>query len=338
MKSYRRCIVFTKRPLKEAYVYRDRFIVQPITRSNIPHSPYAKHFPAFLDFTVESEDGRGIIEKDIDETRKICAILTALSNFEFFTYNTDKVAWGVVAPSVDISSMTEEEIAKMNEEARSSVWLCVAGFMYPDYAQDRIISSLSVLDGNSIMQCDNNPSYFTDNPIQEEKDKVLFHEKMGNALDTFYSLDEDTRKIVYSAILLIADGIKLGLHYQSLGFLSYVSSIETMVDLENKGIKIHHCQKCGQPIYSVKKKFLDYLGKYVSNTEASRKKFSDYYSLRSRIAHAGNLFISDVEFSLLNKEIDNKEWFKYMEVQQLARLSLYQWLLRSFVCKANEID
>lgn len=100
-----------------------------------------------------------------------------------------------------------------------------------------------------------------------------------------------------------------------------------MVELENRDLKIQHCETCGQPIYSVRKKFLSFLEKYVSRTESSKKKFSDLYKLRSRIAHSGKLFISDLEFSLLNQEETNKEWFKYMEVQQLARLSLFRWLL-----------
>ena len=61
--------------------------------------------------------------------------------------------------------------------------------------------------------------------------------------------------------------------------------------------------------------------------KSGKKKFSDLYTLRSKIAHSGKLFLSDFEFSLLNQEETNKEWLKYMEVQQLARLSLFRWLL-----------
>lgn len=100
-----------------------------------------------------------------------------------------------------------------------------------------------------------------------------------------------------------------------------------MVELENKGVKVHHCENCGQPMYAVKKKFIDYLVKYVSCTDKIKKKFNDLYKLRSKIAHTGKLFLSDVEFSLMNIEQNNKEWFKYVEVRQLARLSLYRWLL-----------
>ena len=77
------------------------FIIQPITRANIPRSPYANHFPAFLDFQIETKERLeeyDLIQKDIDTAKRICSLLTALSNFEFFTYNSNMSQLGFVAP------------------------------------------------------------------------------------------------------------------------------------------------------------------------------------------------------------------------------------------------
>lgn len=330
MRYYRRTIVYTKCPLKEAFQYKDVFTIQPITRSDVPHSPYAKDYPLFLDYSFETDEVLNeytLVQKDIDESKRICAILTALSNFEFFIYNSSMQHWGIVAPSISFEEMTKEEVERINEESRSSKWIPCAAYTYPEYAHDRIISSISILEGNTEMELDEDVFYFTDNPVQEQKDRVSFQAKIKNALDTLYALDKKKQQSVLSAIVLIADGIRLGLHHQSLGFISFISSIETMIDLENKGVKIEPCKECGQPVYSVNKKFLAYLSKYVSRTEASQKKFKRLYTLRSKIAHAGKLFLSDMEFTLLNQETTDKEWFTYMEAQQLARLSLYRWLL-----------
>ena len=330
MRYYRRTIVYTKCPLKEAFQYKDVFLIQPITRPDVPYSPYAKDYPLFLDYSFETDDVINeyiLVQKDIDESKRICAILTALSNFEFFIYNSSMQHWGIVAPSISFEEMTKDEVEKINEESRTSKWIPCAAYTYPEYAHDRMISSLSILEGNSEMLMDENPFYFTDNPVQEQKERVTFQGKINDALDTLYALDKEKLKSVLSAIVLIADGIRLGLHHQSLGFISFISSIETMIDLENKGIKIEHCKECGQPVYSVSKKFLAYLTKYVSRTEASQKKFRRLYTLRSKIAHAGKLFLGDMEFTLLNRETKDKEWFTYMEAQQLARLSLFRWLL-----------
>ena len=330
MKYYRRYIVFTKRPLKEAFRYKDVFILQPITREGIPFCPYAKHYPSFLDYWVTEDEGKSdidLIPHDINKVKEICAILTSLSNFEVFSYDTSMRAWGIVAPIKTFEEMTEDEAESANENAKESVWIPFTGFMYKEYSQDRIITNLSILNNTTEMVLDKDPFYFTNHPIEEDKEQVIFQDKIIIALDTYYGLPEEAQKSVYSAMVLIANGIKLGIQHQSLGFISYISSIETMVELENKGQKIQRCETCGQPVYSVRKKFLSYLEKYVSRTKSSKKKFSDLYTLRSKIAHSGKLFLSDVEFSLLNQEETNKEWLKYMEVQQLARLSLFRWLL-----------
>lgn len=330
MKYFRRNIIYTKCPLKGAFKYCDRFILQPINKTNIPYSPYAKHYPVFLDFCFEDVDGLDefyLIQKDIDLSRKYCHILTALSNFEFFTYDSAATIWGIAAPSVLYDEMTLEEKGAYEESAKKSKWIFVPCYKYPEYAQERIINSLSILDGNDDIVFDNNPSYFTENPIQEEKEQVVFQKGIIDALDTYFILDDEAREKVDSAIVLISDGIRLGLRHQSLGFVSFISSIETMIDLENKGLKVEHCKTCGQPIYGVNKKFLNYLSKYVSRAQVSINKFKRLYTLRSKIAHSGKLFLNDKEFSLLNKETTDKEWYTYLEAQQLARLSLFRWLL-----------
>ena len=320
----------TKTPLKNAYQYRDVFILQPIPRENIPKCPYAKHFPSFLDFYIDVEEAKGEIELmalSIDKVKEICTILTALSNFEFFTYSSTDYAWGVVAPSQNFDDMSLVEKKVFDEQSRNSVWMPVQRYNYDGFVNDRLISSISLECPNKRMICDFNPNYFTEDPDEYGKHCILFPEKITTALDTFYSLQGDSRISTFAAMTLIANGINLGIQYQSLGFISYVSAIETIVDLEYKNLKVEYCKECGQPKYKVRKKFLDLLTKYVSCTEKSQSKFKKIYDLRSKIAHTGKLFISDVEFTLLKRDEIDAEWFKYLEVQQLARLCVFRWLV-----------
>ncbi len=330
MKYYRRTIIYTKVPLKGAFQYRDKFIFQPITSKVAPRCAYARHYPAFLDYCFEAEDGLqeyDLIQKDIDYSRKICTVFTALSNFEFFTYHSTATVWGSAAPFERFEELPQSDVEAYNEAARTSKWIAAVGYTYPEYAQDRMINKLSVLEGNVGIALDENPFYFTDNPIQVDKEEVSLQEKTTDALDVFFSLGQKERDVVYSAMVLLTDGISLGLQHQSIGFVSFISSIETMIDFENRDVRVEHCKECGQPVYSVSKKFIAYLSKYVSKTESSIGKFKRLYTLRSKIAHTGKLFLSDREFSLLNKDTTNQEWYSYMEAQQLARLSLFRWLL-----------
>lgn len=323
----------TKTPLRTAYQYRDVFILQPIVREEIPKCPYTRHYPAFVDFYIDTDGPKNeiqLVELSIDRAKEICTLLTALSNFEFFTYSTSDCAWGIAAPSCSFDEMTEEEKVFWNKQARTSMWT-VPSYAYEGFEHDRLISSIALEYPNKRMICDDNPKYFTDNPEEYGKSAIILPENITNVLDTYYALNEDLRKYVFAAMTLISNGINLGIQYQSLGFVSYISSIETLVNLENKNVKVKHCKECGQPQYKVKKKFLDLLAKYVSRTEKSQSIFKKMYDLRSKIAHTGELFISDVEFTILKRNEMDGEWFKYLEVQQLARLCVFRWLLMNRV-------
>lgn len=323
----------TKTPLWTAYQYRDVFILQPIVREDRPKCPYAKHYPVFVDFYIDTDEAKNEIELtalSLDRVKEICTLLTALSNFEFFTYSSSDFAWGAAAPSCSFDEMTPEETVFWNKQARNSVWM-VPNYTYEEFANDRLISSIALEFPNKRMICDPNPLYFTDEPEEYNKSGIILPENISSALDTYYGLNADSRKSVFAAMTLIANGINLGIRHQSLGFISYISAIETLVSLEYKKVKVEHCNACGQPKYKVRKKFLDLLAKYVSNTEKSQSKFKKIYDLRSKMAHTGDLFISDVEFNLLKRDKMDVEWFKYLEVQQLARLCVFRWLLMNNV-------
>ena len=323
----------TKTPLWSAYQYRDVFILQPIIRESIPKCPYTRHYPVFVDFYIDTSEAKSEIELtalDLNRVKEICTLLTALSNFEFFTYSTADCAWGIVAPPCTFDEMTPEEEIFWNKQARNSAWL-LPGYLYEEFVHDRLISSISLESPNKRMICDQNPRYFNDEPDEYGKSGIVLPEDITYALDTYYGLDKDSRKSVFAAMTLISNGINLGIRYQSLGFISYITAIETLVSLEYKNVKMEHCKTCGQPKYKVRKKFLDLLAKYVSNTEKSQLKFKKMYDLRSKIAHTGELFISDVEFNLLKRDEMGGEWFKYLEVQQLARLCVFRWLLMNNV-------
>lgn len=319
----------TKTPLWSAYQYRDVFILQPIVRESIPKCPYTRHYPVFVDFYIDTAEAKSEIELtalSLDRVKEICTLLTALSNFEFFIYSSSNFAWGAVAPSCSFDEMTPEETMLWNMQARNSVWM-VPSYTYEEFEHDRLISSIALESPNKRMICDSNPRYFNDEPDEYGKSGIVLPENITDALDTYYDLDKDSRKSVFAAMTLISSGINLGVKYQSLGFISYISAIETLVSLEYKNIKVEHCAACGQPKYKVGKKFLDLLAKYVSSKEKSQSKFKKMYHLRSKIAHTGELFISDVEFNLLKRNEMDGEWFKYVEVQQLARLCVFRWLL-----------
>ena len=56
---------------------------------------------------------------------------------------------------------------------------------------------------------------------------------------------------VNSAASLICNGVDLRTKMKSLSFISFVSSIETMVNYKFRNVPIENCKEYGQPRYKV---------------------------------------------------------------------------------------
>ena len=130
---------------------------------------------------------------------------------------------------------------------------------------------------------------------------------------------------------------------KSISFLSFVSSIETLVNLEYKDKKddivfeCHDCQtlksspisckKCGRPIWGIKAKFKTFLKTYVAASDDSMAKFNRIYNLRSAIVHTGALLLGDEQIDWGLSEKADSQFITHIETMQVARLSLVNWLL-----------
>ena len=160
--------------------------------------------------------------------------------------------------------------------------------------------------------------YFTNNPHLAGNPEIKFPFGLEYVLDRYYSLDLDDRNIVAQCIGLLYDGIDLFDTKRSVSLLSIVSSIEGMAKLDyskyGKGEKIRPTAR-----------FLRYLKIYVAGK--SEEKFRQFYKKRCDISHDGILFLSD--FDLYGDlKIQDEDWLQRLEILQVARLALYNWLRR----------
>lgn len=64
-------------------------------------------------------------------------------------------------------------------------------------------------------------------------------------LHNFFALDEEARAAVNSAASLICNGIEWGTKMKSISYISFVSSIETMMNLEFKNVPVGNSETCG---------------------------------------------------------------------------------------------
>lgn len=332
---YCRSIIFTKAPLLKAYRYKDIFQLVPIFYSRTaPFSKYASHFPAFLEYVVDENDVKELaiedtlrkcgipenyiligksIPKQSQVRKEILHLLTSLTNFQFFEYGADNNCWGIQAP-VDIDTLNPEEEELLNNQ--TSRWT-IGGYVYSDLKKDLQITSFtnckSYYTGTEELY-----HYFTNNPHLEENHEIKIPPYLDSTLDRYFSMNAEDRKWVRRCIGLLNEGIDLFDSKRSVSLLSIISSIEGMALLDYK--KYGKTKGLGP-----KSRFLRFLKIYVSSN--SEEKFKKYYEKRCEITHEGVLFLSDVDL-YANLTTQHEDWLFRLEIMQVARLALYNWLRR----------
>ena len=284
-----------------------------------PKSPYARHFPIFLEYTIDYQNDEptdifslGAIR--INKENEILNLLSCLTNYRFFKYDTSMIGWGVKMSDKLVEDMTEEEKQGMGDQD-SGLKEDLRIEQFTDFKP-----TVSFIEAQM-------HEYFTDNPIDDYSHEVCFPNTLYTALHNYYNLSSETRKKVNSCIYLACDGMDISSNKRSLSFLSYISAIEGLIGLENDSSP-EICPQCKRPVFSVNQNFVKFLSKFVAGSVKSQKKYKDIYNLRSRITHSGKLFLSDYELSFdeSNGEKEYSEWLMRLETLQLFRISLDSWL------------
>lgn len=344
MKRYYRTLVFSNSILKTSFRFEDKFQILPIDMEGKPQSPYAHHFPMFLEYTIDYQNNEptdiftlGSIRHNTE--KEILNLLSCLTNHRFFQYDTSMIGWGVKMPDKLVEDMTEQERQSIaNQE--SSMFMGV--YYYTGLKEDLKIEQFTDFKPTASFEEAQMHEYFIDNPIDDNRHEVRFPNTLYTALLNYYNLSSETRKMVNSSIYLACDGMDISVNKRSLSFLSYISAIEGLVELEVDDNEItfacgsckavesspYLCPQCGRPIWGIKQKFVNFLVKFVAGSEDSQKKYGKIYNLRSKITHSGKLFLGDYELSFdeNNEEKEYNEWLMRIETLQLFRISLDSWL------------
>ena len=329
MKKYYKALVFSNSVLKTSFRFEDKFQVLPIDMRGKPQSPAARHFPLFLEYTIDYQNNEptdifilGSIKHNAE--KEILNLLSCLTNHRFFKYDTSMIGWGIKMPNKLADDLTEEERQEIDNQ-ESCMFMGV--YYYPGLKEDLIIEQFTNFKPTASFKEAQMHEYFTDNPIDDYNHEVCFPNTLYTALHNYYNLSSETRKKVNSCIYLACDGMDISSNKRSLSFLSYISAIEGLIGLENDSSP-EICPQCKRPVFSVNQNFVKFLSKFVAGSVKSQKKYKDIYNLRSRITHSGKLFLSDYELSFdeSNGEKEYSEWLMRLETLQLFRISLDSWL------------
>ncbi len=159
-------------------------------------------------------------------------------------------------------------------------------------------------------------------------EEILLPKDWEKVIRCYFDLENEELQIARKALKLFYDGIKLEVEYTSLSFVSFISLVETLIAFYFKEIKVKQCKECGQKIFKVRQKFLEFTQRFLGRNDREIKKYLDkLYGLRSSILHQGLLLLSD-ERSFSGGEFDPErdDYWVRINTTLIVRKILINWI------------
>lgn len=333
MRKFHKSIIFSKTILKGYYSYKDYFQIYPANLDKMPKSEFQRHFPIIIEYWTDKNDMIEVssefdmiknfasdiatIETKLD---RILALLSVISNHLFFRYNDSLGFWGMPMLKDNPGEEANEWSSKWNLQL----------FHWPEKSKQLSISNFTKLNLNEV-KFKEHLNYYQSFPNLdfEAKKEITFPKTINKVLDSYFSKNPGIQAIIDTAISYSISAIEFRQNKKTLSILCSFTSMETMVNLEFRDDKPEICSECGQLKYKVSKKYRDFLLKYIGKGQANKKKFNSYYSLRSNIVHTGARLKTENLFVDIPKEEKKKEFLKHIEILQLGKLAIVNWLYKN---------
>jgi hypothetical protein len=330
-KEFHRMIFFTKVPINGYYRYKDEFQFFPAYLEKQPKSKYSKHYPNILEYWTDKEE---VIEvpvafKGLEDLHTltvktsrshdmILTLLSGITNNLFFRYEDMEGNWGI--------PITDDD-EKEKKTPGYSTW-CMKLLYWKEMADELKIVSFSELDLPKISKVEHKNFYTYDPNLDfDENKEIVLPESINEILDAYYSLNVDFRIYVDSALSYTKSAVEMWHFKKTLSLLASFTAMESMVNLQYKDEKPEKCNVCGQLMYSISKKFREFLLLYVGDSPNNKKKFNAYYSLRSKIVHTGRQLGTEKLFADVTEDERNEEFLKRIEILQIGKMAIVNWLL-----------
>lgn len=301
------------------YIYKDKFQILPAP-DHFPRAPYSEaHHPCLLEvkynFTPDSNkkmpDQAEVpdwIQRKDHESKIIHEIMILFDVFSFskFVDTQNNHSWTI---RTDSSIAIEPEWRQLSYFVREHQ-LEICEFTDSSASKiDEINTANSYnLGGRYIGSDFSVPDLFSD------------------ILDAYYSLDQNDKSAFLKSVTIFKNAIKIKSISPSISFACFVSSIESLVDYIHKDVKIEKCKECSAPRYAVTRKFTEFLTKYSSNTEELISFYKKSYTQRSKILHAGALFLGE-HIPTGWAESDWEAYHMNSGIERICRIAFTNWVL-----------
>ncbi len=124
--------------------------------------------------------------------------------------------------------------------------------------------------------------------------------------------DLQFKKSFLNACIVFNKAQYLAEHEISASYMFMVASLEALVAIENHNIKTEICDSCNNEKFKVSEKFKVFIDKYGYGIDNKTK--NDFYGLRSRISHKGQLLIPSYDRNFyVSSQNDLKDEWLYFE-------------------------
>ena len=297
-----------------ALQFLPNFVIRPCP-DNFPKPPFEiGHYPYFIDFT-----SREVTQK------------TGILDYSFRLDNKPKFSDFNLSP-IPISISQKNENLKVYSETLILINTLSNSYFF-DYKGKQHWALL--LDGSfehiygqegynapdfqtTIESFEEIPNYDLIDPMSFsfQKRNSIKKIKFNDLLNIFYSSDKtELKKMYLNACIVLNKSFEIREIDLSASYLFMVSAIEALIRIEHLGESNEICNSCKQPMYKVSRKFKDFIDKY--GYEVDNKTKNKFYSMRSNIAHSGQL----LELSHNNKiGIESQEDFDLRYKREMDRL------------------
>jgi len=333
MDKYQKTIIFTKIPLTGYFRYLDKFQIYPAELEDMPKSKLQEHYPVILEYFIHDsevikpknafkglEDLSSLTATTLTKQDEILNLLTLFTNHLFFRYSDLSGTWGMPMLKDDPGQEANEWSSKWNLKM----------FHWPGLPKQLKIESFTEI------ELEYEPvafipfqKYYQHKPNYDTSidEPITFPNNIFLGLDSYYSLNEDFKSTIDTAISHCISAVELKDTKKTLSVISAFTSIETMVNFENRDFVPETCKECGQLQFKISQHYRDFLLKYVGDSQNNKKKFNAFYGLRSKMIHTGMKFKTEYLWNDLPKEEKKKEMINQLEVILLSKMSIINWLI-----------
>lgn len=161
-------------------------------------------------------------------------------------------------------------------------------------------------------------------------DPFTLSDSTSSFLDKYFSIDEAKKEAFLSACVLFERSSRTWTVSHSLAYIGFISSIEALIEYENKDVKIEKCSDpdCGQPKYKVRQKFLAFARNYGNDSKEFKKYADKLYNRRSQIGHVGKLLSHDLVGKISGPIVEMNDGIELRNLQRVVRMMIINWLAK----------